>query len=239
MILILDNCSLHPFLTLSNVKLVFLPSNTTSRLQAMDMGVIHLLKSIYRSKLVRKLVALIDNNSKPDVKNVDLYEVLIMLKRSWNEVTEETIRNCFKKSGLSFHANESHEHEFEEGFDNTLWTELTQNMGLNDMQFNDFVNFDNELAVTDEISNGEDLDSSEMDVGIDSDETIIDENDSEESEEPLKLIDALNAMTQLRKYVTQCNGLENSHELINDLENSIYNNRFKNLKQTKITDFLK
>jgi alpha-galactosidase/6-phospho-beta-glucosidase family protein len=146
---------------------------------------------------VRKLVALIDNNLKPDVKNVDLYEFLIMLKRSWNEVTEQTIRNCFKKSGLSFHDNESHEYEFEEEFDNTLWTELIQNMGLNDLHFKDFVNFDNELAVTDEISNGKDLDSSEMDVGIDSDETIIDENDSEESEKSLKLIDALNAITQL------------------------------------------
>jgi hypothetical protein len=112
---------------------------------------------------------LLDINSKPNVKNIDIYEALIMLKSSWNEVTEDTIRNCFKKNGLSFHDNESHEHEFEKEFDNTLWTELTQNMGLNDMQFNDFVNFENELAVTDEISNGKDSDSSEMDAGIDFD----------------------------------------------------------------------
>ncbi len=58
--LILENCSSHPFLPLSNVKLIFLPPHTTSRLQAMDMGIIHSIKSSYRLKLARKLLALLD-----------------------------------------------------------------------------------------------------------------------------------------------------------------------------------
>ncbi len=44
--LIVDNCTAHPFVRLSNVKLIFLPPNTTSRLQPMDMGVIHSIKSL-------------------------------------------------------------------------------------------------------------------------------------------------------------------------------------------------
>ncbi len=44
--LIIDNCSAHPSIPLSNVKLIYLPPNATSRLQAMDMGVIHTLNLI-------------------------------------------------------------------------------------------------------------------------------------------------------------------------------------------------
>jgi hypothetical protein len=51
-LLFVDNCSVHPFINLSNIKLVFLPPNTTSRLQPMDQGIIHCLKS-YRRKFVQ------------------------------------------------------------------------------------------------------------------------------------------------------------------------------------------
>ena len=46
-IMFLDNCSSHPHLQLSNIKLVFYPENTTSQLQAMDQGVIVNLKIKY------------------------------------------------------------------------------------------------------------------------------------------------------------------------------------------------
>ena len=39
-----ENCSLHPHLNLSNIKLCFYPKNTTSWLQARDQGVIANLK---------------------------------------------------------------------------------------------------------------------------------------------------------------------------------------------------
>ena len=43
-LMFLDNCSSHPHVHLSNIKLVFYPKNTTSQLQAMDQGVIANLK---------------------------------------------------------------------------------------------------------------------------------------------------------------------------------------------------
>ncbi len=80
-VFILDNCSSHPFITLSNIKLIFLPPNTTSVLQPMDMGVIHALKCKYRVKLAKKLLAILEINPKPTVKDIDLYEALLILKR--------------------------------------------------------------------------------------------------------------------------------------------------------------
>ena len=52
---IVDNCPAHPVVdNLSNMKVVFLPPNATSRLQPMDQGVIHALKAGYRKKLLSK-----------------------------------------------------------------------------------------------------------------------------------------------------------------------------------------
>ena len=39
-LLFLDNCGAHPHMELENVKVVFLPPNTTSKLQPMDAGII-------------------------------------------------------------------------------------------------------------------------------------------------------------------------------------------------------
>ena len=47
-LLLLDNCPAHPDIKLSNVKLVFLPKNTTSRLQPLDRGIIAWVKTRYK-----------------------------------------------------------------------------------------------------------------------------------------------------------------------------------------------
>lgn len=47
-VLILDNCTAHPQMKLENIKLVFLPPNTTSVTQPMDQGVIRSFKCFYK-----------------------------------------------------------------------------------------------------------------------------------------------------------------------------------------------
>lgn len=235
--LIIDNCPSHPFVCLSNIKLIFLPPNTTSRLQPMDMGVIHSLKSLYRLKIARKLLALLECKPNPTVKDINLYEGLMMLKSAWDEVSKKTIRNCFIKSGLKFNENESNEtEEHEVEFDFSFWSQLTQRLDLHESDFDEFVNFDNGIAINDEENSLEtnEYSGEETDYYYSETEQLSDD----EVEEPLMLTDALNAITSLRKYVTQSQGVGRSHDLIDQLENEIYNNRFKNLKQTKITDYL-
>jgi len=57
-ILLLDNASCHPKLILSNLKLVWLPSNTTSlTTQAMDQGIIYCVKIYYHRFLMQSLIA--------------------------------------------------------------------------------------------------------------------------------------------------------------------------------------
>ena len=50
-VLLIDNASSHSHLVLSNVKLVFLPANTTGVLQPLDVGIIRMVK-VYARKIM-------------------------------------------------------------------------------------------------------------------------------------------------------------------------------------------
>ena len=60
-VLFVDNCPARPTIdNLVSIELIFLPPNTTSKLQPMDQGVIRSLKAHYRALSVRKLIDAIE-----------------------------------------------------------------------------------------------------------------------------------------------------------------------------------
>ena len=79
----------------------------------MDAGVIRNLKHLYRKKLVSKQLNAMDERT---VFNVDLRQGLISLKRSWDEMKSETIRNCFKHVGVHCEPNAEIDIDDPEGF---------------------------------------------------------------------------------------------------------------------------
>jgi hypothetical protein len=52
------------------------------------------------------------------------------------------------------------------------------------------------------------------------------------------MIETLTAISTLRKYITQSDGMDSCHALLDKIELYIHNFRIKNLKQKKITDYL-
>ena len=65
-VLILDNASCHPksiIDSFSQIKIIFLPKNTTLRLQPLDAGVIQNFKVKYRKRLVKYVPARINEYS--------------------------------------------------------------------------------------------------------------------------------------------------------------------------------
>ena len=56
-VLCVDQASSHVLQDLSNIRIQFLPPNTTSKLQPMDQGVIRSLKCHYRSRLTERYLA--------------------------------------------------------------------------------------------------------------------------------------------------------------------------------------
>ncbi|KAI8516247.1 hypothetical protein Bbelb_048280 [Branchiostoma belcheri] len=86
--LLLDNCTAHPHdVNLRNIRLIFLPANTTSIIQPLDQGTIRNFKALYRSQLMRHILN--------DLDNGNIYSFWISL--SWiywpNTISNEDLLN--------------------------------------------------------------------------------------------------------------------------------------------------
>ena len=98
--LIIDNCPAHPTIdNLRPIELIFLPPNTTSKLQQMDQGVIRSLKAYYKSLASQRLVVAIDKGK--DLPVFSILDAMKMLGLAWQQMKISTIVNCFAKAGIS------------------------------------------------------------------------------------------------------------------------------------------
>lgn len=105
-ILLMDNAGCHPEDTLkdrfSHIKLLFLPPNTTSRLQPLDLGIIQNFKVHYRTLFLRFVLSQIDTCAKASdvAKSVNILHAIRWVAKAWEAVSPETIRKCFRKAGI-------------------------------------------------------------------------------------------------------------------------------------------
>ncbi|XP_071481843.1 tigger transposable element-derived protein 4-like [Diadema antillarum] len=100
-LLILDNAPSHPKLQLTNIKLLFLPPNTTSVTQPMDQGIIQATKLKFRKRqltsILHRLEAERDLTAPELMKSTNVLQAIQWISRSWNEVEPETIKKCFRR----------------------------------------------------------------------------------------------------------------------------------------------
>ena len=74
--LFLANSSSHCEMALSNIKIHFLPANTTSICQPLDQGIIKCFKGYYRKKLLLNMISKVDDNSQSSQINLPEANVL-------------------------------------------------------------------------------------------------------------------------------------------------------------------
>ena len=105
-LLLMDNVSSHlPELKgkFSNIHVVFLPKNTTSKLQPLDAGIIKNFKVHYRRLLLRHTLAKVDEsklNASAIAKSIDILTAIRWIKQAWEKVESKTIKNCFRHCGV-------------------------------------------------------------------------------------------------------------------------------------------
>ncbi len=109
--------------------------------------VIHAIKCFHRVKVARKLLALIETKPNPMLKDIDLYDALIMLKQPLDEISVETVKNCFVKSGFKLNSVESI--EMPEIEDISVWNELSAGMDIRGANVSDYVNVANQISTCD------------------------------------------------------------------------------------------
>jgi len=82
--LFVDNASCHIAagdLNLEHLKVIFLPANTTSKVQPMDSGIIQTVKLRYKSSILEMKIASLEAGA--DLK-VDLLQAIYVLSDAWD-----------------------------------------------------------------------------------------------------------------------------------------------------------
>lgn len=104
-LLLVDNFSGHTVnpeiaCELKNITLEFLPPNTTSHIQPLDAGIIKTLKAKYRHDLIGAWLEELERLLPNEAPGTDLLKAVEMLAQAWDDMPEQTIRNCFAHTGL-------------------------------------------------------------------------------------------------------------------------------------------
>ena len=93
------HASRHSSGRFKNIKMEFLPKNTTSRMQSCNAGIIKNFKHKYRRLLI-SLVSTVNRTATKIIKDVTILKVIEWIQTSWADVSEKTIKNCFEKCGF-------------------------------------------------------------------------------------------------------------------------------------------
>ena len=115
-LLLLDNAPSHQKkIQLTNVKMVFLTANTTSRLQPLDQGIIAAIQQLYKKSIVLSVLSKIDKGASITAaalsKTVAVLNAIQWVSSVIKEIKGEPVRKCFTRCGLGEH---SHDTEFED-----------------------------------------------------------------------------------------------------------------------------
>ena len=254
-ILFLDNAPCHPETLqspLKNIKLIFLPKCTTSRLQPLDAGIIRAFKCKYRKLLIKYVVARIDEgkNASEIVKDVNIAQAIHWLQVAWKDISKEAILHCFQK--CEFEKSEclsvSGEGEADEEFESLL-AQLRED---DDITVEDFITFDDNLTTSIGQINTDMVDWRQQaredaiqevlpDVSAIQSEVISDddEDDDEEDHTPQQQLSATKALQNLdellRFSLTQNN--ESLTTLITEAIETVETMKLSSLKQSSIRNF--
>nr|XP_024218269.1 tigger transposable element-derived protein 6-like [Halyomorpha halys] len=233
-LLFIDNCSAHTHLPqFENIKIIFLPPNTTSRLQPMDQGIIKNFKQLYRTEVVKLILQKIENHETVDIT---ILAAMRLARRAWNDVKSATVANCFKKSGFKT-APGGEKAGGEPDLENVIASEEDWSRVLGDTSasvdlpsFEDYVSIDDEASVS-----GQSVDE-EIVMQITQNAESEEEDDGSSDGKPSPSIqDATKAIETLQLFFegNQCDPI--CFDRIHDLEKMIL--KAKKSRQTKMTDF--
>ena len=103
--LLMDNAGCHPEDLkdrFSNIRIIFLPANTISMLQPLDLGIIKNFKVHYRTLFLHLVLSRIDacETASEITKSVSILHAIRWIAQAWKAVRPEIVKKCFRKAGI-------------------------------------------------------------------------------------------------------------------------------------------
>ncbi|XP_065837915.1 tigger transposable element-derived protein 4-like [Oscarella lobularis] len=164
-LLFLDNASSHSHnLDLSNVKIQFLPANTTSVLQPLDLGKIQNMKCHYRSQILRSVLSKIDLSASATeiAKSITVLDACHWIKTAVSKINPETVQKCFHKAGFEFQQEDTFSGDTSQAnpSDETHGLEEILSLAVSTLDLADplssqsYANIDDDIQTTDALEDG-------------------------------------------------------------------------------------
>lgn len=233
-IMFVDNCTAHNNMPkLDYVQLLYLPTNTTSKLQPMDQGIINNFKVYYRKEVVQYVLKSIEENKSPEI---NILQAMRFARKAWFSVSKTTISNCFKKAGFKV-TNVSEPESVQEELEicpewDRMFATCRNNLNEQQATFQDFVSMDDNVLISEELN---DDDIVAMYSSLDTEEEE-EEGDCEETPVKISKREAMEALETLHKYFEMSN-IDNSNifDQIYSIEKQVL--ATNNQVQTNITDY--
>ncbi|ODM88784.1 Tigger transposable element-derived protein 6 [Orchesella cincta] len=237
-LLLIDSCPPHvaAVTQFPNVNVVFLPVNATSIVQPLDRGIINSFKVKYRSTLVRKIIAKLDDDLDP---KIDVLEAIYGMSRAWREVTDVCIQNCFKNAKIIKTCPQLNNDEIEvEEVNEIPLAAIRNHWNLDSFNIQEYAEVDNDVAVFSTPSDAE-IYASQTSERMETDvEEPVDATENDFERVTITDRVALQFVEDLKFYLTcneQCNtsmftGLEN-------MERWIVQKKVTKLRQGTIDDY--
>ena len=244
-LLLVDNAPSHPQLNLKNVKIVFLPPNTTSVAQQMDQGIIQAVKLKFYRYQTEHILTQMEKSSKCGsdlLKDVNVLNAIYWVSRAWREVDVSTIVKCFDKCGFDKLKDIEQSDDVEESDedDNIPLALLVRSKEIYGRNLKDIVAEDHNLAVCDTSEINWDLPASELiqnQTENDDESDSDDEKNQNETENICSLsevnqyIDSLKAFACHKGNVKFLNSIMELSSIAAEMSVEL------STKQTKISDF--
>ncbi|XP_057303197.1 tigger transposable element-derived protein 6-like [Hydractinia symbiolongicarpus] len=249
-ILFLDNATCYPESMIgqfSQIKIIFLPKNTTSRLQPLDAGIIQNFKVKYRKRLVKYVLARIQENKSATeiIKSVDILMAIQWVQDAWKEVTNLTIKNCLEKCGVVQGESELMEDQEDDLEFEALVKELTE-----DMSAAEYIDFDADVPASEPRINELEInwrhqireasinaiENPEMACQV---EEISEDDDESEDVVEEEMLGFTELITMLDKIKRSTIFDDTCQEMLSTITKKIEELQLQNRKQSSIKDYFK
>ena len=115
----------------------------------MDQRITRALKAFYRTNVVRRQIKYFDADR--TTPKINILEAMRMLVRSWDALSVSTVKNCFRKAGITKKTHVANINDEDDPF--KLLEENVKELKLSclvdeDFTVNDYVNIDFEVCTS-------------------------------------------------------------------------------------------
>ncbi|CAG8475425.1 7636_t:CDS:2 [Cetraspora pellucida] len=245
-LLLLDNCSSHDVsgVTFRFTDILFLPPNTTSRIQPMDAGIIINFKRNYRRFHVRWMLQRVEDGQRAEELKMNVLQAIHFIIQGWDEVKANAIQNCWYHTRIIAADNNSDLSPLEDFHQTTdpVLNEISD--ALEALNFPDSMNVEEFLAISEEnvvyeVFSDDQVITELVETFRMNDPADADLEDADDSLE-VPLVSANMAIVSLKTVLTfllQQDDAETYINLVGRIEKFIKKMKVVHMRQSKIDQF--